>query len=82
MHRALTVLACCAFLSGAAAAGAQNGEDKFHWPSFRGPLASGVADGQNPPTLWDAETGHNVLWKTPIPGLGHSSPVVWDDGSS
>ena len=79
MHRALTVLACCAFLSGAAAAGAQNGEDKFHWPSFRGPLASGVADGQNPPTLWDAETGHNVLWKTPIPGLGHSSPVVWDD---
>ena len=61
------------------AAGAQGSEGQFQWPSFRGPLASGVADGQNPPTLWDAETGHNVLWKTPIPGLGHSSPVIWDD---
>ena len=61
------------------AAGAQGGDDRFQWPSFRGPLASGVADGQNPPTLWDAETGHNVLWKTRVPGLGHSSPVIWDD---
>jgi len=52
---------------------------RFQWPSFRGPHASGVADGQDPPIEWNAETGHNVLWKTSIPGLGHSSPVVWDD---
>jgi len=61
------------------AVGAQGGDDRFQWPSFRGPLATGVADGQNPPTVWDAETGHNVLWKTRVPGLGHSSPVIWDD---
>lgn len=49
------------------------------WPSFRGPLASGVADGQNLPVKWDSERGTNVLWKTPIHGLAHSSPIVWGD---
>jgi outer membrane protein assembly factor BamB len=49
------------------------------WPSFRGPDASGVADGQRPPTTFDVARSVNVLWKTPIPGLGHSCPVVWGD---
>ena len=49
------------------------------WPSFRGPKASGVVDGQNLPNEWNGETGKNILWKTPIPGLGHSSPIVWGD---
>jgi outer membrane protein assembly factor BamB len=51
----------------------------LNWPSFRGPNASGVADGQFPPVTWDAGSGRNVRWKTPIPGLGHSCPVVWGD---
>ncbi len=50
-----------------------------HWPMFRGPEASGVADGQDLPDRWDAETGENILWKTGIAGLGHSSPVIWGD---
>lgn len=50
-----------------------------NWPSFRGTEASGVADGQNLPDKWNAQTGENILWKTPIPGLAHSSPVVWGD---
>lgn len=49
------------------------------WPSFRGPLGSGVADGQNLPDTWDGATGQNILWRTPIPGLAHSSPIVWGD---
>lgn len=47
------------------------------WPSFRGPLASGTADKQNLPDKWDVKTGENILWRTPIPGLAHSSPIVW-----
>jgi outer membrane protein assembly factor BamB len=47
------------------------------WPSFRGPQASGIAEGQNLPDRWDVKTGENILWRTPIPGLAHSSPVVW-----
>ncbi len=54
-------------------------ETPKNWPSFRGPGSTGVADGQYPPALWDAEKGTNVRWKTPIPGLGHSCPVVWGD---
>ncbi len=47
------------------------------WPSFRGPNASGVAEGQNLPDEWNAKTGQNILWRTAIPGLAHSSPIVW-----
>ncbi len=48
-----------------------------NWPSFRGLNASGVAEGTNPPVTWDIDKGQNVLWKTTIPGLSHSSPIVW-----
>ena len=49
------------------------------WPSFRGPAANGVAEGQDIPSQWDVTSGENVLWQTPIPGLAHSSPIVWGD---
>jgi outer membrane protein assembly factor BamB len=49
------------------------------WPSFRGLHASGVADGQQLPDRWDPKTGEHILWRTPIPGLAHSSPIVWGD---
>ena len=49
------------------------------WTQFRGPQASGVATGGATPTRWDVATGANILWKTPIPGLGHASPIVWGD---
>src|SRR5262245_54669264 len=49
------------------------------WPSFRGPYASGVADGQHIPDRWDGAKRQNILWRTAIPGLAHSSPIVWGD---
>lgn len=49
------------------------------WPSFRGREAAGVAEKQNLPDAWNPATGENVLWRTPIPGLAHSSPIVWGD---
>lgn len=49
------------------------------WPSFRGPSASGIARGQDLPDTWNGEGGDNILWHTPIPGLAHSSPVVWGE---
>ncbi len=60
-------------------AGAQKTSAAGAWPSFRGPQASGIADGQHLPDTWDVQTGKNVLWRTPVPGLGHSSPIVWGD---
>jgi outer membrane protein assembly factor BamB len=53
--------------------------EKGAWPAFRGIQASGIADGVNLPDHWDVKTGDNVLWRTPIPGLAHSSPIVAGD---
>lgn len=47
-----------------------------NWPYWRGPAADGMAVGDAPVTWSSTE---NVAWKTEIPGLGHSSPVVWGD---
>ena len=49
------------------------------WPSFRGPQAGGVAEGYPTPARWDVGKGDGLRWKTAVPGLGHSSPVVWGD---
>src|SRR6266581_998994 len=47
------------------------------WPQFRGLQAGVVADDPTLPDTW-SETD-NIAWKVAIPGLGWSSPVVWDD---
>jgi len=47
------------------------------WPSFRGPVHTGVAPGADPPLRWSEE--ENVRWKVELEGQGHASPVVWGD---
>jgi outer membrane protein assembly factor BamB len=44
------------------------------WPGWRGPHGDGTSDEKSFPLTWSA-TEH-VRWKTPVPGKGHSSPVV------
>lgn len=65
-------LVACLALSLPAAAG------EPEWPGFRGPRARGVAAG-GAAVVWDVPEGRGVLWKTRVPGLGHSSPVVAGD---
>jgi outer membrane protein assembly factor BamB len=48
-----------------------------NWPAFRGANASGVGDSQGAVVEWDVAAGKDILWKTPIPGLANSSPIVW-----
>lgn len=50
-----------------------------HWPQYRGIQASGVNDRQEAPTTWSIDSGTNLRWQTPIPGLGHSSPILWEN---
>ena len=50
-----------------------------NWPSFRGAQGKGVTEGSVTPVKWDVRQSKNVLWKTPIPGLAHSSPIIWGD---
>lgn len=49
------------------------------WPSFRGIHAGGIGDGTAAPIKWDVPAKQGVKWRVPVPGLGHSSPVVWGD---
>jgi outer membrane protein assembly factor BamB len=47
------------------------------WGRFRGPTGQGVSTERNLPTSWSSTD--NVAWKTPIPGEGWSSPIIWGD---
>jgi outer membrane protein assembly factor BamB len=50
-----------------------------NWPQFRGPQAGGVDASAAVPARWDVEKGENIRWRATIPGLAHSSPVIWGD---
>lgn len=47
------------------------------WPQFRGAHARGVDDSSPLPLAWSVPEGKGVLWRVKVPGLGHSSPVIW-----
>lgn len=50
-----------------------------NWPSFRGHFASGMAKNAVTPIVWDLDKGKNIKWKIGVPGLAHSSPVIWNN---
>ncbi|MCE5277714.1 MAG: PQQ-binding-like beta-propeller repeat protein [Planctomycetaceae bacterium] len=50
-----------------------------NWPAFRGFDGSGIGPAAGSSTSFDARSGKGVLWKTPLPLPGHSSPVAWGD---
>ena len=50
-------------------------DTKAFWPSWRGPLATGVAPEGDPPLGWSES--RNIRWKVEIPGRGSASPIVW-----
>jgi len=68
LHVMLSVLVCC--LSGFNS-NARAGD----WPQFRGPTGQGISTATDVPTQWSPTK--NVTWKTPIPGKGWSSPIVY-----
>lgn len=49
-----------------------------NWPGWRGPRGDGTSLETGIPTHWDS-AGKNIAWKTPIPGSGYASPIVWGD---
>jgi outer membrane protein assembly factor BamB len=48
-----------------------------NWPHWRGEAGNGVSTTAKPPSEWTATK--NVKWKVAVPGLGSSSPVIWED---
>jgi outer membrane protein assembly factor BamB len=56
---------------------ADTGEGAKYWPRWRGPSGQGLVSGTGYPDAWSGS--ENVAWKTAVPGLGNSSPIVWRD---
>ena len=56
---------------------ADEGEGAKYWPRWRGPSGQGLPSGSGYVDRWSST--QNVLWKTPVPGSGNSSPIVWGD---
>jgi outer membrane protein assembly factor BamB len=54
-----------------------DGEGAKYWPRWRGPSGQGLVTGANYTDTWSATD--RVVWRTPVPGTGHSSPIVWKD---
>lgn len=53
------------------------GEAMRYWPRWRGPSGQGIVAGSGYPDHWSATD--NVIWKSEVPGRGHSSPIIWRD---
>ncbi len=64
---AVLLIVCCSSIG---LAGDSN------WPRWRGPEQNGHASQTDLPTHWSAE---NVAWKTALPGIGQSSPIIWGE---
>jgi outer membrane protein assembly factor BamB len=79
IHRSCGLLVFLLSIGLAAWAAGPKAAPDTNWPSFRGRNAAGVAEGFALPVDWDLATSQNVRWKTAIPGLGNSSPIVWGD---
>lgn len=77
MSKFNSLLLICLFLVSSLCAQQLNPERQ--WTMYRGNYASGVLDNANLPAEWSTELDKNIAWKTKIPGLGHSCPVVWGD---
>jgi outer membrane protein assembly factor BamB len=47
-----------------------------NWPQFRGPNGAGISTQKGIPIKW---TVKDYAWQVKLPGIGHSSPIVWED---
>ena len=68
--------AVCFLFALPASAGPGEVADRY-WPQWRGPRANGVSPLGTPPLQWSENK--NVRWKLRLPGIGHSTPIIWGD---
>ena len=72
MKKTLLLFLCCVYVCFSVSGG-----EPENWTRFRGPNGQGISQSTGLPVKWSSE--ENVAWKTEIPGVGWSSPIVWND---
>jgi outer membrane protein assembly factor BamB len=73
----MKLLAAAVSLTAVIAFSSAPGENDANWAGWRGPDGLGISPAATYPDEWGP--GKNIAWKTPVPGRGHSSPIVWGD---
>nr|ABX10634.1 secreted serine/threonine protein kinase [uncultured planctomycete 3FN] len=73
MNRTRLLRACCVTWIVLATVSPTHADE---WSRFRGPNGSGVSEATSVPVEWSAK---QIRWKQTLPGVGHSSPVIWKD---
>jgi outer membrane protein assembly factor BamB len=59
------------------ASAAHSDQYNRNWPQWRGPAGNGLVLHGNPPLHWSEDK--NIKWKVAIPGLGHATPIIWEN---
>jgi len=77
MRKLVSVLVCLCFINVNVLGEEPPMDFEKNWPQWRGPYANGVAPYGNPPVEWSENK--NIKWKIQLPGLGHATPVIWDN---
>src|ERR1700722_18709351 len=81
MNRRWLVPGCALFLLALAGPGpGQEAPGKVpppNWAHWRGPSGQGYSSDATVPLTWSEK--ENLIWKTPLPGGGNSTPIVWGD---
>jgi outer membrane protein assembly factor BamB len=80
MSHAWSCLAAClvlASLHAGSTSAAHPDQYQRNWPQWRGPAGNGLVAHGDPPVHWDES--RNIKWKVALPGLGHATPVIWED---
>jgi outer membrane protein assembly factor BamB len=73
-YRNIVIFLCLAKIIITLLSGLVSAED---WPGWRGPRGDGTSLEKNVPVRWSST--ENIVWKVPIPGKGHASPIIWSD---
>ncbi len=77
MRTILSISTGLFLLAGNLFAQESTGDFEKNWHQWRGPSATGVAPTGDPPVEWSEEK--NVMWKAEMPGIGHATPIIWED---
>ncbi len=77
MKKYISIFVCLYFIPVLVLGAGPPADIDKNWPQWRGPQANGVAPYGNPPVEWSESK--NIKWKIELPGLGHATPVIWDN---
>jgi outer membrane protein assembly factor BamB len=79
MKKSIIITLCSVLVLATACTTFPELDPERQWSQYRGYQSAGSLDDANLPESWDLDQNENILWNFEVPGLGLSSPVIWDN---